>query len=132
ADRRNHHGEGRHPARQRSDYPRHAGRQVRAPRSEPQGSQECQDLSERGTMAGEAPSLGEIRLRLIELIEADEWRITEKAERMGREFLRPFLPVSTQLSIVNHILKLLKQPDCTLIEVPLGTPRGSRGNRCRT
>jgi hypothetical protein len=78
-------------------------------------------------MAGEAPSLEEIRLRLIELIEADEWRITEKAERLGREFLRNFLPVPTQLSIVNQVLKLLKLPDCALIEVPTGTPRASRG-----
>src|SRR5438067_1264148 len=78
-------------------------------------------------MAGETPSLEEIRLRLIELIEADEWRITEKAERMGRDFLRGFIPIPTQLSIVNHILSLLKQPDCSLIEVLMGTPRGSGG-----
>jgi hypothetical protein len=62
-------------------------------------------------MAGETPSLEDIRLRRTELIEADEWRITEKVERMGREFLRSFIPVPTQLSIVNHVLKVLKPPD---------------------
>ena len=38
-------------------------------------------------MTDEAPSLDEVRRRLIELLEADEWRITEKAERSGRAFL---------------------------------------------
>jgi hypothetical protein len=78
-------------------------------------------------MVGETPSLEDIRLRLIELIEADEWRITEKAERMGREFLRNIIPVPTQLSVVNHVLKLLKQPDCSHIEVLMGMPPGSGG-----
>jgi hypothetical protein len=78
-------------------------------------------------MAEEGPSLGEIRQRLIELIEADEWRMTETAERTGRRFLREFVSVPTQLSIVNHLLLLLRDPDCSLIEVSMGIPEGSRG-----
>jgi len=78
-------------------------------------------------MAGEAPSLEEIRLRLIELIDADAWEITETAEQTGRSFLCTFVPFPTQLSIINHILQLLQQPDCSLTPVPMGTPAGSRG-----
>jgi hypothetical protein len=78
-------------------------------------------------MAQEEPSREEIRQRLIELIEADEWRMTEKAEQTGRSFLRAYVPVPTQLAIVNHVLLLLKQPGCSLIPVPMGIPEGSRG-----
>jgi hypothetical protein len=78
-------------------------------------------------MAGESQSLEEIRQRLIELFEADEWRMTEKAELTGRSVLRDLVPVPTQLSIVRHTLQLLKQPDCSLVPVPMGIPPGSRG-----
>ncbi len=78
-------------------------------------------------MTDEAPSLDEVRRRLIELLEADEWRITEKAERSGRAFLGRTIPVPTQLSIVRHVLQLLEQPDCSLIPVLMGTPPSSRG-----
>ena len=78
-------------------------------------------------MADEVPSLDEVRRRLIELIEADEWRITERAERTGRAFLRGVVPVPTQLSIVRHVLHLLRQADCSLIPVPMGEPPGSHG-----
>lgn len=103
-------------------------------------------------MRDAGPSLDEFRRRLIELIEDEEWRITERAERTGREFSRRFLPVPTQLSIVRHILQpalcrsvswpsrrptrlsfvrhilqLLKQDDCSLIPAPMSEPPGSRG-----
>jgi hypothetical protein len=78
-------------------------------------------------MAEEPPSLEEIRKQLIELIEADEWRMTEKAERTGRTFLRDLVPFPTQVSIVKHTLQLLEQPGCSLGPVPMGIPEGSRG-----
>jgi hypothetical protein len=78
-------------------------------------------------MADAGPSLDEVRQRLIELIEEEEWRITERAERTGRESLRRSLPVPTQVSIVLHVLKLLKQDDCSLVPVPMGEPPGSHG-----
>lgn len=78
-------------------------------------------------MTDEAPALEMVRQRLIELLESDEWRITEKAERSGRAFLGKLIPVPTQLSIVRHVLQLLEQPDCSLIPVPLGTPPSPRG-----
>jgi len=78
-------------------------------------------------MADAGPSLDEVRLRLIELFEDDEWRIMEKAERTGREFLRRFLPAPTQLSIVRHVLALLKPDDCSLAPVAMGEPPGSHG-----
>lgn len=78
-------------------------------------------------MADAGPSLDEVRLRLIELFEKDEWRMTETAERTGREFLRRYLPFPTQLSIVDHILRLLKPDDWSLAPVLMGEPPGSRG-----
>jgi hypothetical protein len=42
-------------------------------------------------MADAGPSLDEVRLRLIELFEKDDWDITEEAERTGREVLRQLL-----------------------------------------
>src|SRR5262249_1910863 len=96
------------------------------PPSEPIHQRE-RPYPEGGTMADGGPSLDEVRQRLIELIEDEEWRITERAERTGREFLRRFIPVPTQLSIVRHVLQLLRQDDCCLILVPMGEPPGSRG-----
>ncbi len=78
-------------------------------------------------MAGESPSLEEIRQQLIELIEADEWRMTETAERTGRRFLREIVPFPSQLSIVRYTFQLLEQAECTLVPVPMGIPPGSRG-----
>ena len=74
-------------------------------------------------MAGEGPSLEEVRQQLIELIERDDWRMTETAERTGRGFLRRFLAVPTQLSIVRHVLALLQAPDWFLTAVPMGEPQ---------
>jgi hypothetical protein len=78
-------------------------------------------------MADEGPSPDEARRRLRELIGDDEWRITERAERTGREFLRRFIAVPTQQSIVRHVLGLLEQVDCSLTPVPMGEPPGSHG-----
>lgn len=78
-------------------------------------------------MGDEGPSLEGVRRQLIELIERDEWRMTETSERTGRGFLRRFLPVPTQLSIVRHVLALLKQPDWSLTPVSMGEPPGSHG-----
>src|SRR6185312_13456362 len=80
-------------------------------------------------MADAGPSLNEVRLRFTKLFEEDEWDITEEAERTGREFLEHLLKVAypSQVSIMRHVLRLLRQEDCTLIEVPMGQPPGSRG-----
>lgn len=80
-------------------------------------------------MADAGPPLDEVRERLIELLERDEWAITERAERTGREFLRRFLPNAkpSQLSIIRHVLQLLKPDDCSLTPVPMGEPPGSHG-----
>jgi hypothetical protein len=63
------------------------------------------------------------------LVEKDEWDITEEAERTGREFLEDRFKVAraSQLSIMRHVLRLLKQQDCSLVHVPMGQPPGSRG-----
>jgi hypothetical protein len=78
-------------------------------------------------MPEDDPSLEQVRLQLIALIGADEWRMTEMSERTGRSFLRAFIPVPTQLSIVNYVLEVLRRPGCTLVPVPMGIPEGSRG-----
>ena len=78
-------------------------------------------------MSEDASSLDEVRHRLIALIEVEEWRMTETSERTGRSFLRAFLPVPTQLSIVNYVLQVLRDPGCSLVPVPMGIPEGSRG-----
>ena len=80
-------------------------------------------------MAGDTPSLEAIRQQAIILIEADRWKMTETSERTGRRFLRDqdLVPFPTQLSIVNHLQQLLKEPNCSLIPVPMGIPEGSGG-----
>jgi hypothetical protein len=80
-------------------------------------------------MADEGTSLDEIRVRLIELFEQDKWDITGEAERTGREFLRQLLKDAypSQVSIIRHALRLLKQDDCSLTSIPMGQPPGSRG-----
>ena len=78
-------------------------------------------------MAEVGPQLDEVRQRLIELFEDDEWRIAESAERTGREVLRRVLPAPTELSIVRHIVRLLTQDDWSLVPVEMGEPPGSGG-----
>jgi hypothetical protein len=78
-------------------------------------------------MAADDSALEGVRQQLIALLESDEWQMTETTERTGRSFLRDFLALPTQLSIVIHLLQLLSEPDCTLIPVPMGIPEGSRG-----
>jgi hypothetical protein len=86
-------------------------------------------MEERGRMADEGPSLDEVHQRLIELFENDDWNITERAERTGRDFLRRLLKSAnpSQVSIMRHVLRLLKRDDCSLVPVPMGEPPGSHG-----
>ena len=82
-------------------------------------------------MPEDPPSLDEIRQQLISLIESSEWRMTEVAEKTGRTYLRRLMQSPTQLSIVNHILWLLREQSCELVSVPMGIPEGSRGTAYR-
>ncbi|MCI0463002.1 MAG: hypothetical protein L0Z62_39145 [Gemmataceae bacterium] len=77
-------------------------------------------------MLDEDLTLDEARQRLIELIEADEWEITDSAVADGFARLRATGDYPTQWKLVKFTLQLLKD-GFPIHAVPLGEPPGSLG-----
>jgi len=77
-------------------------------------------------MGSQELTADEARTRLIELLEAEECRITDKAERAGRQILGQWMPLPTQWAIFEFALQRLRD-NFPLHAVPQGDPPGSRG-----
>jgi hypothetical protein len=77
-------------------------------------------------MPGEDASLRQARDELIRLIENDDWRITGRAEREGRDVLRSFIQFPTQFAVVQYTLDLLKA-NHPMHVIQRGEPPGSLG-----
>ena len=71
--------------------------------------------------------LDSIRLRLIDLLESDECRLEEVADRTGRGWLRRYFNFPSQYNIFGHILDILHEDAKSLVIVRMGEPPGSRG-----
>ncbi|MCI0378495.1 MAG: hypothetical protein L0215_12875 [Gemmataceae bacterium] len=70
-------------------------------------------------------NLEDIRSELIDLFENDDWRITNKAERDGKEILSLVTGFASQFAIVEFVTDCLKQSE-PMHEIQRGEPPGSR------
>ena len=77
-------------------------------------------------MSDEELTLEAARQRLIELIEADDWEITDAAVESGFEIVRARGLYPTRWQVMKYALDLLKS-DFPIHAVGLGEPPGSSG-----
>jgi hypothetical protein len=78
-------------------------------------------------MSGDGIDLEAVRLRLIELLQADEYRITEVARTTGRRWFASRVDFPTEYNLINHVLQLLEDTTDPLRQVLMGDPPGSGG-----
>jgi len=75
---------------------------------------------------GSDPRLEEVRRRLVELLDAAEYRITRRALEQGSQILQDWGFTPTEWGLVNYILTRLRQGQ-PIREAPQGDPPGCHG-----
>jgi hypothetical protein len=69
--------------------------------------------------------LDQVREELVRLFKSDDWEITRRAEKDGREILKRYMQFPTQVAIVDFVMDRLKA-GYPFHEIRRGEPLGAR------